>query len=309
MRATIKSPLSGGRDNSDQPALRVEGAGKKFRGGGWVLRDCSFTVRRGSITALVGPNGSGKTTVMAAAVGLIDLNEGDIAIHGTAVRGTTVRPELGYLAQDKPLYRQYTVSTLLDIGGHLNSRWDSALADRLCEEADLDLRAKVGTLSGGQRTRLALALVLARRPSLLLLDEPLADLDPLARLEVQQTLLAEVADTGVTVLMSSHILGEIQDTSDDLLLLANGRIVLHGPIDDAVDRHILLTGPGEDEAGLALLPSSQVVETRRSPRQLRVLVDGQPPYVPDGWTAATPTLEEVVVARFRSARTDNDLTR
>lgn len=289
-------------DDGAPPVLRVDSAGKRFRRD-WALRDCSFTLRRGTITALVGPNGAGKSTLMAAAAGLLALTEGEIAVDGTAAGSGPAHPELGYLAQDKPLYRQHRVGTMLEIGRHLNQRWDSGLAARLCDEAGLDRRAKVGTLSGGQRTRLALALVLARRPSLLLLDEPLADLDPLARLEVQQTLLAEVTDSGMTVLLSSHILGEIHDACDDLVLLTEGRVALHGPIDDAVTRHVLLTGHGDDEAGLALLPTAQVVEIRRSPRQIVVLIDGQPPHIPDGWTTATPTLEEVVVARLRGART------
>lgn len=303
------APQGTTHDNDDgSPVLQVDRAGKRFRRG-WALRDCSFTLRRNTITALIGPNGAGKSTLMAAAAGLLALTEGVIAVDGTVAGSGPAHPELGYLAQDKPLYRQYRVGTMLEIGRHLNRRWDSALAARLCDEADLDRRAKVGTLSGGQRTRLALALVLARRPSLLLLDEPLADLDPLARLEVLQTLLAEITDTGMTVLMSSHILGEIQDACDDLVLLTGGRVALHGPIDDAVARHVLLTGPGDDETGLALLPTAQVVEVRRSPRQIVVLVDGQPPHVPDGWTTAVPTLEEVVVARLRSTRTSQGQNR
>jgi ABC-2 type transport system ATP-binding protein len=148
---------------------------------------------------------------------------------------------------------------------------------------------------------LALALVLARRPRLLLLDEPLANLGPLARLEVQQTLLAEVAETGMTVLVSSHILGEVQDACDDLMLLVNGRVTLHDSIEDTLDRHLLLTGPGGDEGDLASLSvGAAVVEVRRSLRQLTVLLDGRPSAIPEGWTAAAPTIEEIVVARFRS---------
>jgi ABC-2 type transport system ATP-binding protein len=163
----------------------------------------------------------------------------------------------------------------------------------------------VRTLSSGQRTRLALALVLARRPSLLLLDEPLADLDPLARREVQQTLLAEATDTGMTVLLSSHILSEIEDACEDLALLADGRVTLQGPIEDILARHLLLTGDGDDEAGLAAV-GSDAVEVRRTARQITVLLDGHPPVVPEGWTTAAPTLEEVVVARLRGTAQESD---
>ncbi len=284
---------------SEQPIMQVHDAGVRYRRG-WALRHCSFELREGAITALVGPNGAGKSTLMLASAGLIGLTEGQISVLDRPVGSSPAHPDLGFLAQDKPLYRQFTVATVLDVGRHLNARWDRGLAETLCDEAGLDRRARVRALSGGQRARLALALVLARRPSLLVLDEPLANLDPLARLQVQQTLLAQAADTGMTVLLSSHILSEIEDVCDDLVLLTDGRSTLHGPIEDLLGRHVLLTGPGGDEAGLAAVAAG-AVEIRRAPRQLTVLVDGRPSVVPAGWTAATPTLEEVVVARLRAA--------
>lgn len=294
-----------GSDGRSEPILRVSRAGKRYRRG-WALRDCSFDLQPGTITALVGPNGAGKSTVLAAAAGLLRLTEGEIAVRGTVVRSVPAHPDLGYLAQDKPLYRQYSVADMLKIGRHLNARWDSALARRLCEDAGLPPKAKVRTLSGGQRTRLALALVLARRPSLILLDEPLADLDPLARREVQQMLLAETVDSGLTVLLSSHIVSEIEDACDHLVLLTGGAVTLQGSIEDAVERHLLLTGPGDDDAGLGLLPSADIVELRRSPRQISVLLDGQPRHVPQGWTTDRPTLEEVVIGHLRDARPGAD---
>lgn len=284
---------------SEQPIMQVHDAGVRYRRG-WALRHCSLELRPGAITALVGPNGAGKSTLMLATAGLVGLTEGRISVLGRAVGPSPAHPDLGFLAQDKPLYRQFTVGTMLDVGRHLNARWDRGLAERLCDEAALDRRARVRTLSGGQRARLALALVLARRPALLVLDEPLANLDPLARLQVQQTLLAQAADTGMTVLLSSHILSEIEDVCDDLVLLTDGRSTLNGPIEDLVARHVLLTGPGGDEAGLAAVAAG-AVEIRRAPRQLTVLVDGRPPVVPEGWTTVAPTLEEIVVARLRVA--------
>lgn len=290
---------------AEEVILRVQSAGKRYRRG-WALRGLSLCVSRGSISALIGPNGAGKSTLMQAVVGLTALSEGSITVNGVAV-STTPRPEVGYLSQAKPLYRQYSVATMLQMGRHLNARWDAALARRLCEDAALDLRAKVQTLSGGQRTRLALALVLARRPDLLLLDEPLADLDPLARVEVQQTLLAEATDTGMTVLMSSHILGEIQDVCSDLALITDGRLELQGSIDQVMAQHVLLVGPADGDAGLAWLPAEGIIEQRCTARQQTLLVDG--PRVdlpgrqlPEGWIAHNPTLDEIVIARLRNAR-------
>jgi len=281
--------------------MQVDDAGVRYRRG-WALRQCSMELRPGTITALVGPNGAGKSTLMLATAGLIDLTEGRISVLGGTVASSPAHPELGFLAQDKPVYRQFTVATMLEMGRHLNTRWDQGLAERLCDDARLDRGARIRTLSSGHRTRLALALVLARRPSLLLLDEPLADLDPLARREVQQTLLAEAAENGMTVLVSSHILSEVEDACEDLALLTGGRVTLHAPIEELLGRHVVLTGPGTDEAGLtAASAGADVVEVRRSPRQVTVLLDGRPPTVPDGWTTAAPTLEEIVVARLRAA--------
>lgn len=154
-------------------------------------------------------------------------------------------------------------------------------------------------MSGGQRTRLALILVLGRRPGLVVLDEPLVDLDPLARLHVQQTLMAEVADTGLTVLLTSHILTEVQDTCDSLLLLQNGRITLQGETDALVRQHRMLTGPYPDP--LDWLPEACQVEIRTTPRQTTVLVSAPPPVLPIGWTEEPVGLEEIVIAKLRSA--------
>lgn len=283
--------------------LRVTGLGKRFRRT-WALRECSFALRPGVICALVGPNGAGKSTLMAAAAGLLAPTEGRIEIGGARVRTTPAHPDLGYLAQDKPLYRRYRVNDMLSLGRHLNIRWDGLLARRLVDEASISGRARVRELSGGQRTRLALALVLARRPRVLLLDEPLSDLDPLARLEVQQTLMTEVLDTGMTVLLSSHILSEIQDGCEDLLLLQNGRIVLDGTLEAALARHQVLIGPGTDPAGddLSWIPVGAVIDIRHTQRQTTVLVNHRTPAPPAGWTDATPTLDELVVAYLRTGR-------
>ena len=277
--------------------LEVRGAGKRYKRG-WALRDCDLTVERSSITALVGPNGAGKSTLMAAAAGLLSLTEGEIAVDGRIV-DRRMDSKLGYLAQDKPLYHRWRVSDMLAQTRDLNSAWDEGHARRLVEEAGLPLDARVGTLSGGQRTRLALSLVLGRRPALVLLDEPLSDLDPLARLQVQQALMAEVADTGMTVLMSSHILNEVRDTCDALLLLQDGHITLHGEMDELVKQHRILTGPHPDS--LEWLPVADRVEVRTTARQTTVLVSAAPPVLPAGWTDEPVGLDEIVIARMRNA--------
>lgn len=289
------------------PPLRVAHVGQRY-GKKWVLRDCSFDLRPHAVTALIGPNGAGKSTLMSAIAGLHVPTEGEIEIDGTAVAASPAHPFLGYLAQDKPLYRQYTVRDMVAIARHLNARWDQAHSDELIDAAGLDRAQRVRTLSGGQRTRLALALVLARRPSVLLLDEPLADLDPLARLEVQQTLMAEVAETGMTVLMSSHILGEVVDLCEDVLVMGaarggGGHITLAGPIDEILASHRLLVGPATSPAELAFLPEGSIVEAQHAARQTTVLVDRPVGALPEGWTAADASLDDVVLAHLRQGKT------
>ena len=288
---------------SVETPLQAIDVGRRYRRG-WALRNCSFALREGRITALVGPNGAGKSTLMALAAGLLEPTEGRIEIRGAAVSTRAMHPALGYLAQDKPLYRRMRVGDVMTLTGQLNQRWDVARAARLIEEARVPMTARVGSLSGGQRSRLALALVLARRPSVLLLDEPLADLDPLARVEMQQTLLTEVMDTGMTVLLSSHIITEIQDTCDDLLLVRSGGITLDGSVEDILGSHQVLVGPGTAVAAgdLGWLPSSGVVEIHHAVRQTTVLLDGSPPPLPAGWSHAPATLDEVVMAHLRIDR-------
>lgn len=289
----------------DAPPLQVANVGQRY-GSKWVLRECSFSLRPGAVTALIGPNGAGKSTLMSAIAGLHTATEGTIEVCGTAVATSPGHPELGYLAQDKPLYRQYKVRDMVAIARNLNRRWDQDHCDELIAAAGLNTAQKVATLSGGQRTRLALALVLARRPSVLLLDEPLADLDPLARLEVQQTLMTEVADTGMTVLMSSHILGEVVDLCEDILVMGagpdgGGRITLAGEIEQVLASHHVLVGPGTTPDDLRFLPAASIVEAHHAQRQTTLLINQPVNELPAGWTSEAATLDDVVLAHLRSA--------
>jgi ABC-2 type transport system ATP-binding protein len=265
------------------------------------LRQCDLTVPAGRVAALVGPNGAGKSTLMRIAAGIVRPTEGEIRIFGEppGTRGTHAR--LAFLAQDKPLYRGFTVAELLRAGAELNSRWDAAYARRLVQEAGVPLAARVATLSGGQRTRVALALALGRRPDLVLLDEPLADLDPLARQEVMSCLLAEVAEHGLTVVLSSHVLAELDGVCDHLLLLANGRVHLAGDVESLLAQHQLLIGPAESMPFAA----SAVVERRVTGRQASVLLRTPWSGSADGWTRVTPSLEELTLAYLRAARVDS----
>lgn len=278
-------------------ALTASGLGRRYRRG-WALRDCGFALPVGRIAALVGPNGAGKSTLMRIAAGLLRPTEGEIRVLGDAPGDGGIHPGLAFLAQDKPLYRTFTVAEILRAGRNLNPRWDQAYAERLIREADLPMTARLSTLSGGQRTRVALAAVLARRPDIVMLDEPLADLDPLARQEFMQALLGEVAEYGITVLLSSHVLSDLDGICDFLLLLARGRVRLSGDVEGLLAEHQLMVGP----AGVLPFPEESIVESRVTGRQATVLVRSPWSVGVDGWERHDPTLEELTLAYLRSAR-------
>ncbi|MFF5333837.1 ABC transporter ATP-binding protein [Streptomyces sp. NPDC013181] len=273
-------------------ALEADGLGMRYRGrgSGWALRDCAFRLPAGAVCALVGPNGAGKSTLLALAAGFLRPAEGTLRVLGAAP--ADVRARIAYVAQDKPLYPQLTVSETLWAGAELNpAGWDRETAARIA--APLPADARVRTLSGGQRTRLALALALGKRAELLLLDEPMADLDPLARHQLMGALMAEAAEHRTTIVMSSHILSELEGACDYLLLVDDGRIRLGGETDDLIAAHALLTGPVRD------LAPHTVVESRTTGRALTALVRPEGTVDPS-WTRSEPSLEELLLAHLRS---------
>ncbi|WP_371579064.1 ABC transporter ATP-binding protein [Streptomyces sp. NBC_01314] len=275
-------------------AIEAAALGKRFgwRQGGWALRDCTLRLPMGRVCAVVGPNGAGKSTLLAHAAGLLAPTEGAITVLGTTP--AAARERIAYVAQDKPLYPQLTVAQTLRLGHELNPRhWDAAVAERVVDAGGLNRDAKIRSLSGGQRTRVALALALGKRPELLLLDEPMADLDPLARHQLMGTLLAEAAEHGTTVVMSSHVVAELEGSCDHLFLLGAGCVRLAGPMDEILAAHTLVTGPAGD------LAPHTVVESRTTGRQLTALIRPQGPIGPD-WRTAEPTLEELVLAHLRA---------
>ncbi|UUU23193.1 ABC transporter ATP-binding protein [Streptomyces sp. DSM 40750] len=275
-------------------AMEAAALGKKFgwRRKDWALRECTLRLPIGRVCALVGPNGAGKSTLLAHAAGLLAPTEGGISVLGTTP--AAARERIAYVAQDKPLYPQLTVTETLRLGRELNPRrWDAAVAERVVDEGGLGRDAKIRSLSGGQRTRVALALALGKRPELLLLDEPMADLDPLARHQLMGTLLADSAEHGTTVVMSSHVVAELEGSCDHLFLLGAGRVRLAGPLDEILAAHTRISGPAGD------LAPHTVVESRTTGRQLTALIRPQGQVGP-GWQTAEPTLEELVLAHLRA---------
>jgi ABC-2 type transport system ATP-binding protein len=275
-------------------ALETHGLGKRY-GARWALRDCSLEVPEGSVTALVGPNGAGKTTLLHLAVGLATASAGDARILGWSAREQPelVLPRIGFVAQEHPLYRGFTIAEMLKLGRKLNPRWDDALAHDRIERLELSLKQKAGTLSGGQQAQVALTLALAKRPELLVLDEPMAALDPIARREFLGALMEAVAEGGLTVVLSSHIIADLERVCDHLIVLAGGAVQLAGPLEDVVSEHRLLTGPRGDADEVARVHA--VIEERHSERQTTLLVRANGHVYDARWEVRTVGLEDIVL--------------
>ncbi|WP_229818332.1 ABC transporter ATP-binding protein [Streptomyces chromofuscus] len=280
-------------------ALEAHGVGVRYRRG-WALRDCSFRLPAGRICGLVGPNGAGKTTLLGVAANMLGPTEGALRVFGAAPGSAEAGRRTAFLAQEKPLYRRFTVAETLRLGRELNPGWDQRAAEDIVRAGNVPLDARVGTLSGGQRTRVAFALAFGKRPDLLLLDEPMSDLDPVVRHELMGTLMAEAAERGTTVLMSTHVLAELESVCDYLVVVSSGAVRLAGDVDELLAVHTLVTGVQEDGGPPAGLERHTVVESRVTGRQFTALVRPEGP-VTGPWETAPVTMEELLLAHLRSA--------
>lgn len=278
-------------------AVRTEGLYKRY-GRTWALQDCTLTLPTGRVAALVGPNGAGKTTLLRMLVGLLMPTRGSVEVFGLSptTNTATALSRVGYLAQEHPLYRRFSVADLLRFGQACNLRFDRGLAQRRLDTLGIPLNRRAGTLSGGQQAQVALALALAKRPDLLVLDEPLASLDPLARREFLQSLMVAVADHGVTVVFSSHVIGELERVCDHLVVLNHGRIALSGDIETLLADHRLLVGP-RTTAKLDGIPS--VIEATHAERYTTLLVRNGGTTPGPGWQSHPISLEELAVSYLR----------
>jgi ABC-2 type transport system ATP-binding protein len=276
-------------------AVRTIGLGKRY-GSSWALRDCTLEIAAGSVTALVGPNGAGKTTLLHLVIGLSRQTAGAVEVLGLSPRtdARSVLPRLGFVAQDHPLYRGLTVAETFTLGRRLNAGWDDRFARERTDRLGLDPGKKVGRLSGGQQAQVALTLALAKRPDLLVLDEPVASLDPLARREFLNGVLEAVVETGMTVILSSHIVSELERVCDHIVALVDSRTQLAGPIADIVASHRLLTGPRSDAASVARV--HDVIRESHTERQTTLLVRANGHVYDSCWEQHEVDLEEIVLA-------------
>jgi ABC-2 type transport system ATP-binding protein len=262
-----------------------------------ALSECTVTVPAGAVCALVGPNGAGKTTLLRMLAGLARPTGGTACVlDGTPRQDPGFLSEIGFLAQEIPLYRRFTAEDHIKIGAHMNPGWDASLVRTRLAELRIPLDQRVGTLSGGQRAQVALALTLAKRPRLLLLDEPVAALDPLARRHFLATLTAAVADAagGLTVVLSSHLVVDLERVCDHLILLAASRVQLCGDIDTLLAQHKVLVGPRKDTAPIER--AHEVVQTVTTARQSTLLVRVNGPVIDPAYQTEDVTFEELVLA-------------
>jgi ABC-2 type transport system ATP-binding protein len=279
--------------------VETKGVGRRY-GGKWALQDCTLALPAGRLIALIGPNGAGKSTLLNMIVGLTAPTAGELTVLGGRPAGSLAALDgIAFVAQDMPLYRNLSVGDMVHLTRNLNVSFDSAHARARLAELGIDARQKAGKLSGGQQTQLALSLALARHPRLLVLDEPTAPLDPLARHDFMASVMTAMADDGISVVLSSHLLAELERVADHLVLIANGRVRVDGPIDELVAAHRLVTSPTTDVSAKI---DWEVIESSSTGTQTHRLVRLSSPAVPmppdSEWRPVG--IEELTLAYFRN---------
>jgi ABC-2 type transport system ATP-binding protein len=277
--------------------IESSGLGKRY-GSTWALRECTTAIPAGHVAALVGPNGAGKTTLLNLTVGLAEASAGTVTVLGGLAAGSPAALDgIAFVAQDTPVYKNLSVADMLHLTRNLNRSFDQHYAEARLAELGIPLKRKSGKLSGGQQAQLALTVALARRPRLLVLDEPVAMLDPVARHDFMALVMTAMAAEGVSVVLSSHVLADLERVADYLILLSRGRVQVAGEVDDLLASHRMLTGPTAEADRYAERP---VVHVQRGGAQTHLLVraTADDP-VPPGWEAHAVDLEELAMAYLR----------
>ncbi len=287
-----------------KPAIETSGLTKQYRRV-TALNNCTISVPEDRISALVGPNGAGKTTLLRLLAGLAAPTGGRAAVLGSTPRqDPAYLAEVGFLAQEVPLYRRLTAEDHIGIGAHLNPRWDGESVRERLAGLRIPLDRPAGTLSGGQRAQLALALTLAKRPRLLLLDEPLAALDPLARQNFLAALAEAAAGGDLTIVLSSHLIADTERVCDHLILLAESEVQLCDDTESLLAQHRILTGPRKDTTAIARTHS--IVREDTTPRQTTLLVRLNGPVIDPAWAVDEPNLEEIVLGYMSAGQAGHD---
>lgn len=280
---------------SETVAIETIDIGKRY-GSHWALQHCSLQIPAGTVTALVGPNGAGKTTLLHLLVGLIAPTAGSARVLGCEPyrQQLQVLPSIGFVGQDHPMEPGFSTEEMLTMGRKLNSNWDQHLAERWLAERAIPLDRKANALSGGQQAQVALAMALAKRPKVLILDEPAAALDPLARREFLQSLMTAVAETNMTVLLSSHIIGDLERVCDYMVLVAQGEVQLSADLETIDATHFRLVGPAD--AVLSERPELVVLRETTAGRQRVMIVRTPTPFFDAHWQISPLSLEDIVLS-------------
>jgi len=282
-------------------AIQTKDLGKRY-GSFWALENCDIIVPEGSVSALVGPNGAGKSTLLKLLIGLSTASSGQSQVLGKQPRQHgDFLADIGYLAQEIPLYKSLNAADHIAMGKHLNERWDEEFIRKRLEDLKIPLDRPVGKLSGGQRAQVALALALAKKPKLLLLDEPVAALDPLARHDFLSSLAQAVAEGGLTVVMSSHLLADLERVSDHVIVLAAGKTQLCDDVESVLKSHKLLVGPREHAKNLG--DGISVIHETHTAKQSTFLVrTGKGAKLTAHWQRHEPNIEEIILAYMGQAK-------
>jgi ABC-2 type transport system ATP-binding protein len=281
------------------PVLRTDGLTKRY-GSRQALTDVNLTVPAGRVVGLVGPNGAGKSTLLNLASGMIAPTAGTIEVLGSRPAANAAQlARVGFVAQDTPVYTGLSVGDHLRMGARLNPAWDDALARQRVAQVGLDPAQKAGRLSGGQRAQLALTLAIAKRPELLLLDEPVASLDPLARREFMQTLMEFTAEQGASIVLSSHLVADLERVCDYLIVLVGSRVRLAGEVGDLLASHHRLTGIRRQ---VSLPVGQQLVHASQTERQSTLIVRSTAPIDDPSWTVTPLGLEDMVISYMTEAQ-------
>jgi ABC-2 type transport system ATP-binding protein len=279
--------------------IEASSLGKRYRSA-WALRECTLAIPDGHVVALVGPNGAGKTTLLNLAVGLTDPTAGTVAVLGGLRAGSPAALDgIAFVAQDAPLYKNLSIADMLHMTRNLNRHFDQGYAETRLGELGIPLKRKAGKLSGGQQAQLALTLALARRPRLLVLDEPMAMLDPVARHDFMARVMTAMAEDGVSVVLSSHVLAELERVADYLILVSGGSVQVAAEVDDLLAHHRVLTGPAAEAERFTARPGMVHAWYDGGRAHLLVKTNGSTDPAPPGWEIHPVGVEELALAYLR----------
>ncbi len=276
-------------------AVETDHLSKRYRRK-WALHDCTLRIPIGCIAGLVGPNGAGKTTLLNLTTGLLGPSNGTITVlgHKPGKDAKQLLPRIGFVSQEHPLYKTFTVKEMLTMGSKLNPHWNQELALRRLQQLGIPLQQPTGKLSGGQQAQVALLLALAKQPELLILDEPVASLDPLARREFQQTLMDAAAEHGLTVIISSHIVADLERFCDYIVILSASHVQITDTVDQLLQSHKLLIGPCERITSVAR--THTILTSSGIGRQCTLFVQTHGPILDPAWEVRSVSLEDIILA-------------